>query len=68
MEIVSSGVDDETWLYHLKRNDYINWFRKSVKDESLANSAEKIEDEYPDAQDSRNAIFKLIRERYTSAA
>jgi len=65
---MGSGVDDETWLYHLKRNDYINWFRNAVKDESLADGADKIENENLGAQDSRNAIFKLIRERYTSTA
>jgi len=38
---MGSGVDDKTWLYHLHRNDYTNWFRASVKDENLASSVEK---------------------------
>lgn len=32
---MGSGVDDETWMYHLQRHDYSNWFRHSVKDEKL---------------------------------
>jgi hydroxymethylpyrimidine pyrophosphatase-like HAD family hydrolase/energy-coupling factor transporter ATP-binding protein EcfA2 len=65
---MGSGVDDETWLYHLKRNDYINWFRKSVKDEPLAEGAEKIISKDLNAGKSRHEIFKLIQERYTSTA
>lgn len=65
---MGSGVDDETWLFHLKRNDYFNWFRNSVKDESLAEGAEKIVGKDLNARKSRREIFKLIQERYTSTA
>ena len=64
---MGSGVDDETWLYHLKRNDYFNWFRGSVKDESLAESAEHMNKNFS-AGKSRQEIFKMIQERYTSTA
>lgn len=40
---MGSGVDDDTWSYHLRRHDYYNWFRHSVKDESLAVAAEQVE-------------------------
>lgn len=62
---MGSGVDDDTWNYHLQRHDYSNWFRNSVKDEKLARSAESIENKDGDTWASRRAIFKAITERYT---
>lgn len=65
---MGSGVDDETWLYHLHRNDYVNWLRASVNDEELALSVQKSNAQGQDATVSREIIFKLIRDRYTAAA
>jgi HAD superfamily hydrolase (TIGR01484 family) len=64
---MGSGVDDETWLYHLHRNDYTNWFRASVKDEKLALSVEKSGAKNQNAAKSREIVFKLINDRYTAA-
>ncbi|QHS55330.1 HAD-IIB family hydrolase [Mucilaginibacter sp. 14171R-50] len=65
---MGSGVDDDTWSYHLRRHDYSNWFRHSVKDESLAVAAEQVENGTDDSRASRQAIFKMIMERYTLPA
>ncbi|SFT24989.1 HAD-IIB family hydrolase [Mucilaginibacter polytrichastri] len=65
---MGSGVDDETWLYHLHRNDYTNWLRASVKDEELASSVQKSGAKDKNASVSREMIFKLISDRYTAAA
>jgi HAD superfamily hydrolase (TIGR01484 family) len=65
---MGKGVDDETWLYHLRRNDYFNWFRGSVKDEGLAREAESAGQKEQSADVSRKAIFKLIQDRYTATA
>ncbi|WP_439695394.1 HAD family hydrolase [Mucilaginibacter sp. AW1-7] len=65
---MGSGVDDETWSYHLGRHDYSKWFRNSVKDEKLALCAEKIEGEALNPYASRKAIFQAIAERYTLPA
>jgi phosphoglycolate phosphatase (TIGR01487 family) len=65
---MASGVDDETWLYHLQRNDYTNWLRASVNDEDLALSVQKSGAQEQNAAVSRATIFKLIRDRYTAAA
>jgi len=65
---MGSGVDDETWLYHLRRSDYTNWLRASVNDEELALSVQKSGAEQQNATASRKTIFKLIRDRYTAAA
>jgi hydroxymethylpyrimidine pyrophosphatase-like HAD family hydrolase/GTPase SAR1 family protein len=64
---MGSGVDDKTWLYHLHRNDYTNWFRASVKDEKLALRVEKSGAKDEDAATSRQIIFKLINDHYTAA-
>lgn len=65
---MGSGVDNDTWSYHLERHDYSNWFRTSVKDEKLALYAEKIENGRSDPPASREAIFEAILERYTLPA
>lgn len=65
---MGSGIDDETWLFHLHRHDYSNWFRNAVKDEKLALRSKMIEDGGHDAGFSRKAIFKNILERYTLPA
>lgn len=63
---LGEGVDDETWLFHLHRHDYSNWFRNSIKNAELADHTEVIERESFDAMLSRKEIFNLIRTYYTS--
>lgn len=66
---VADGIDDETWLYHLKRGDYSNWFRCSIKDKDLADRIATFErDEGLSARDSRDRIAKAIEEKYTAPA
>ncbi|MEO5656357.1 MAG: HAD-IIB family hydrolase, partial [Nitrospiria bacterium] len=36
---LAQGVDDETWMHHLRRGDYSRWFREAIKDEALADEA-----------------------------
>src|SRR5262249_15556329 len=58
---LAEGVDDETWLYHLRRGEYSSWFREVVKDESLADEAARIE-QHTDlsAAESRARISEAI--------
>lgn len=64
---LAEGVDDETWLYHLRRREYSGWFRAHIKDESLANEAERIKTELDlSAQESRARIREAIERRYTA--
>ena len=63
---LAEGVDDETWLFHLKQGDYSRWFRNVIKDRALAERAEAIERERtPSADRTRAAIRAAIAERYT---
>jgi hypothetical protein len=65
---LADGVDDATWLYHLRKGDYSQWFRSKVKDEDLAEEAAGIEqDQEISAADSRQRIKEAIQNRYTAA-
>ncbi|MBI4527886.1 MAG: HAD hydrolase family protein [Deltaproteobacteria bacterium] len=63
---IAEGLDDDTWLYHLRRGDYSRWFREHIKDESLGGEAARVE-AAPDisAAESRQRIKELIEQRYT---
>jgi hypothetical protein len=64
---LAQGVDDTTWLYHLKRGDYTRWFRNIIKDEDLAAEAQSSES-LDDANQSRRAVAEAIKKRYVVAA
>ncbi len=61
---MAEGVDEETWMHHLRQRDYSRWFRTVIKDEGLAAEAERIETEA--GNDSRRRIREAIEERYTT--
>jgi hypothetical protein len=66
---VADGVDDDTWLYHLRRGDYSRWFREAIKDAGLADEAGDVErDEGAAPEDSRGRIHAAIESRYTAPA
>ncbi|MGH7192181.1 MAG: phosphoglycolate phosphatase, partial [Candidatus Saccharimonadales bacterium] len=66
---LAEGIDAETWLHHLRRHDYSNWFRSGIKDPALADEAATIEaNQDLDADQSRATIIELVRERYTAPA
>jgi hydroxymethylpyrimidine pyrophosphatase-like HAD family hydrolase len=64
---IGEGVDDETWLFHLRSGDYSNWFQNIIRDNTLAEETRKVE-QTPNisAAESRAQIKKLIEERYTT--
>jgi hydroxymethylpyrimidine pyrophosphatase-like HAD family hydrolase len=66
---LGEGVDDETWLHHLRRGDYSAWMRRSIKDEALAAAVAAVEagpDQSP--RTTRRRIRELIEDRYTAPA
>ncbi|MBE3559753.1 MAG: HAD family hydrolase [Ktedonobacteraceae bacterium] len=66
---IAHGVDDETWLFHLRRGDYSHWFRHAIKDEDLALEVGRIErDQQISARESRARIQAAIEQRYTLPA
>ncbi|WP_153800352.1 HAD family hydrolase [Foetidibacter luteolus] len=65
---LAEGVDDETWMFHLKRNDYSKWFRYLVHDDELADLTKQVEDTEDNPRRSRDNIINLVRERYTAEA
>jgi phosphoglycolate phosphatase (TIGR01487 family) len=63
---MAQGIDDETWLYHLKRHDYSNWFREVIKDPELADEVKPIEGKRKVSADgSKKLILEAILRRYT---
>jgi hydroxymethylpyrimidine pyrophosphatase-like HAD family hydrolase len=63
---LAKGVDDETWMHHLRSQDYSRWFREAIKDEGLASEAAGVEtDRSVSAQESRSRIEAAIERRYT---
>lgn len=66
---LAAGVDDETWLFHLRQGDYSQWFAEHIKDRALAEEARRVEqDEANDAAKSRESICRLVEAHYTLPA
>ena len=67
--LLASGVDDETWLFHLRRHDFSTWFEHVIKDKELASDAVAVEqDSGLNPAESRARIVRAIEERYTAPA
>jgi hypothetical protein len=62
---LAEGIDDATWLYHLKRGDYTRWFRDAIKDGELAAEARLAESD-SDPAESRAAVAEAIKRRYAA--
>jgi len=65
---IAEGIDEETWMFHLRRADYSRWFRSSVKDLVLADATERVEQRTDlTPQQTRQIIVGLVNSRYTLA-
>lgn len=66
---IAFGLDDGTWLFHLRRHDYSRWFKNSIKDDLLAKTAEAVENAAGlSAGESRKRIKLIIEARYSPPA
>ena len=66
---LAEGVDDETWIYHLKNGDYSQWLRNVIKDDALAQEVERIE-KLPKVtpNEGRRLIRAMVERHYTLPA
>jgi hydroxymethylpyrimidine pyrophosphatase-like HAD family hydrolase len=63
---IGAGVDEATWMHHLKRGDYSRWFREGIHDDALAAETAQIEKmSEPSATATRTLIKELIERHYT---
>jgi hypothetical protein len=66
---LAEGVDDDTWMHHLRRGDFSRWFKEAIKDEDLEAEAAAIERQAGlTSKESRARIKEIIEERYTLPA
>jgi HAD superfamily hydrolase (TIGR01484 family) len=64
---IADGLDDPTWLHHLRQGDYSGWFRETIKDDGLADEAARVEQQTDlSPRDSRARIRDAIERRYTA--
>jgi hypothetical protein len=63
---MADGVDEITWLHHLRRGDYSRWMRTEIHSEDLAAETEAIERQpnLPPDQ-TRARIREAIEKRFT---
>jgi hydroxymethylpyrimidine pyrophosphatase-like HAD family hydrolase len=63
---IAQGIDEETWLFHLRRGDYSCWFQHAVRDEFLAEEARRVEQRSDlTPHQTRQMIIELVQSRYT---
>jgi hypothetical protein len=66
---LAEGIDDATWMYHLRKGDYSGWFVSIIKDAELSGQTAEIErDDVLSPRDSRRKIKELVDRRYTAPA
>ncbi|RWB74264.1 HAD family hydrolase [Mesorhizobium sp.] len=66
---MAEGIDDKTWMHHLRAGDYSKWFRQQIRDKELAReTAEAEKDEALSAEESRKRVLDAVRQRYTAPA
>jgi hypothetical protein len=66
---IGEGVDDETYLFHLRNGDFASWMRSSIKDEDLANEVANVAaNERLDVTEARKLVGTAVEQRYTASA
>lgn len=66
---LAEGIDDDTWMHHLKNGDYSAWFSSAIKDSGLAATIRRVEtDRQLSAAASRDRVREAVEEQYTLPA
>ena len=64
---LAAGVDEETWLYHLREGDFSTWLHDAIGDRELASEVAAIErDQAVDAPESLELVRAAVQRRYTA--
>jgi hypothetical protein len=63
---IAEGIGEETWMFHLRRNDYSRWMHDVIKNRELAAAVEDIERrvDLSPAQ-TRALVCAAVETRYT---
>jgi HAD superfamily hydrolase (TIGR01484 family) len=65
---LAEGVDDETWLHHLRQHDYSRWFKEMIGDHELAAETETVESQAGlSPGESKKRVTAAIERRYTKS-
>jgi hydroxymethylpyrimidine pyrophosphatase-like HAD family hydrolase len=62
---LAEGVDDATWMYHLRRGEYSAWLRETIKDPELADEVARLESSTLSPAEARQQALDAVRQRYT---
>ena len=63
---MGDGVDEETWLHHFRLGEYSEWFRRTIKDDDLADEVAAIERRGDmGAEEGRALVRAAVTKRYT---
>lgn len=65
---IAEGIDEQTWLFHLKQHDYSRWLRDYLKDPELADEIEEIENAGLPERESRERVKEKILDKYSAPA
>lgn len=65
--MLAQGVDEATWLHHLRNGDVSRWLHDQIKDPELANEVRALEGD-SDPAGTRRAVLQAIGRRYTPVA
>jgi HAD superfamily hydrolase (TIGR01484 family) len=63
---IAEGIGEETWMFHLRRNDYSRWMRDVIKNRDLAAAVEDIEKRFDLSPAQTRALIRAaVETRYT---
>ncbi|HVU57759.1 MAG TPA: HAD-IIB family hydrolase [Puia sp.] len=63
---LAEGIDADTWMFHLGRQDFSRWFEHTVHDPELAEAGREAE-RTNDVAASKKRIIDYINQKYTAA-